>query len=170
MKYRQAPDVLPLLRERLREVIPSLVYPAANQSAEARAFASLCFHKPSRNPRRISISWPLGLTTTFTTNQVLRPISAIPRGPEGDGEARRVFVPVARRAAETQRSAHPASCRRLGEGGDGHHELSLAVSSRSVLDAALHPFGRPRQREHRRRAPDVRPVPCHPSSSAQRCQ
>jgi hypothetical protein len=46
MKYRQ-PGVLPLLRERLREVIPSLVYPAANQSAEAQAFASLVFTNPA---------------------------------------------------------------------------------------------------------------------------
>jgi hypothetical protein len=61
-----------------------------------------CFHEPSRNPRRISISWPSGLTTTFATNQSLRLISAMPRGPEGDGEARRVFVPVARRVALRQ--------------------------------------------------------------------
>jgi hypothetical protein len=99
-----APDVLPLLRERPREVIPSLVYPAANQSAEAQAFASLVFTNPAVILAEISISWPSGLTPRIRCYVLFQPYLA---GQEG-GEARRVFAPVARRAAEL-RSAGKAA-------------------------------------------------------------
>jgi hypothetical protein len=63
----------------------------------------------------LKIADEAGLITTFATNQSLRPISAMPRGPKGNGQAWRVFVTPSRasgRRTEPLRD-HPCRSRRL---------------------------------------------------------
>jgi hypothetical protein len=62
---------------------------------------------PARGPHPSSLSPRISRYVLF---------QPCPSRARGDGQTRRVFLPVARRSAEIQRSAQPASSRRLGEG------------------------------------------------------